>query len=158
MPNTRLNQKKSHREWSIYERIWDYLKQFPQALAVGAAEPPDTSGSAAAALISAGIGCFMMMVTHHLAETSTEREQLVRALGKWIPGSNTQNPLWGSLGTYAGEETMLLVTWVMSWAILHSLYKHKQVKTQTIFTWMFGLFVAATVMCWHPLFPYLPLS
>jgi hypothetical protein len=141
----------------IYSQVWNQLKQFPAGLATGSQQPPATSGTAAAALISAGIGCFTMMVTHHLADTSKEREKFIWSLGKWIPGSDTGDKLWGNIGSYTGKETMLLVGWLVSWVILHNLLKHKQVKTRTIFIWMFGLVVAATAMSWHPMFPYLPL-
>ncbi len=141
----------------IYTQVWNYLKQFPAGLAVGSQTAPPTSGPAAAALISAGIGCFTMMVTHHLADTSKEREKFIWGLGKWIPGSDTGDKLWGNIGSYSGKETMLLVGWLVSWIILHKLLKHKQVKTSTIFLWAFGLLVAATAMSWHPIFPYLPL-
>ncbi len=141
----------------IYTQTWNYLKQFPAGLARGSGKPPATSGGAAAALISAGIGCFTMMVTHHLADTSKEREKFIWGLGKWIPGSDTGDKLWGNIGSYTGKETMLLVGWLVSWVILYNLLKQKQVKTRTIFMWGFGLLVAATAMCWHPMFPYLPL-
>ena len=74
----------------IYGKIWATLKQFPAGLATGSRKPPATSGTAAAALISAGIGCFTMMVTHHLADTSKEREKFIWGLGKWIPGSEPE--------------------------------------------------------------------
>jgi hypothetical protein len=142
----------------IYGKAWAKLKQFPASLATGSKHPPATSGSAAAALISAGIGCLTMMVTHHLAETSTVRDRFIWGLGKWIPGSETGDKSWGNIGSYTGKETMLLVGWLLSWLILHNLLKHQQVKTSTIFLWAFGLFVAATVMSWQPIFPYLPLT
>jgi hypothetical protein len=141
----------------IYSKIWNYLKQFPSALAQGSSQPPATSGRAAAAFISAGIGCFTMMFAHHLADTSKEREKFIWGLGKWIPGSDTGDKLWGNIGSYSGKETILLIGWLVSWAILHNLLKHQQVSTRTIFIWMFGSIVAATVMSWHPIFPYLPL-
>jgi hypothetical protein len=141
----------------IYGAIWNYLKQFPAGLAKGASQPPATSGQAAAAFISAGIGCFSMMFAHHLADTSKEREKFIWGLGKWIPGSDTGDKLWGNIGSYSGKETILLIGWLVSWAILYYLLKHKQVSTRTMFIWMFGLLVAATVMSWHPIFPYLPL-
>ncbi|WP_309731148.1 hypothetical protein [Chamaesiphon sp. OTE_75_metabat_556] len=142
---------------ATYEKVWHRLQHFPTILAIGSKRPPGTSGSAAAALISVGIGCFMMMVTHHFAETSIEIDSFILGLGKWIPGSNTGNKLWGTIGSYAGKETMLLVSWLVSWFVLQNLLKHKQVKTKTIFMWTFGLIVAATVMTWQPLFLYLPL-
>ncbi len=141
----------------IYGRVWATLKQFPAGLATGSDKPPATSGPAAAALISAGIGCFTMMVSHHLADTSKEREKFIWGLGKWIPGSDTGDKLWGNIGSYSGKETMLLVGWLVSWIVLHNLLKNKQVKTRTIFLWAFGSIVAATAMSWHPMFPYLPL-
>jgi hypothetical protein len=154
---TNTHSKKVPLNTPIYGKVWATLKQFPAGLAKGSNKPPATSGTAAAALISAGIGCFTMMVTHHLADTSKEREKFIWGLGKWIPGSDTGDKLWGNIGSYTGKETMLLVGWLVSWIILHNLLKHKQVKTSTIFLWSFGLFVAAAVMSWHPMFPYLPL-
>ncbi len=141
-----------------YTQFWNWLKKFPAVLATGASTPPQTSGAAAAALISAAIGTVTMMVTHHLAHTSPVREQFIQRLGNWIPGSTNTDPVVGNIGSYAGKETMLLVGWLVSWLILHSLLKHRQVHPRTIFFGTFGLLVAAIVMCWHPLFPYLPLQ
>ena len=142
---TDTRSKKLSATTPIYGKVWTTLKRFPTGLAKGSNHPPATSGPAAAALISAGIGCFTMMVTHHLADTSKATEKFIWGLGKWIPGSDT------------GKETMLLVSWLVSWMILHNLLKNKQVKTSTIFLWAFGLIVSAAVMSWHPMFPYLPL-
>ena len=152
-----LSRKKSAVNEPFYGKMWTNLKRFPNGLADGAETPPKYSGPAAAAVISAAIGCFTMMVTHHLADTSKEREKFIWGLGKWIPGSDTGDKLWGNIGSYTGKETMLLVGWLVSWIVLHNLLKHKQVKTSTIFLWAFGLLVAATAMSWHPIFPYLPL-
>jgi hypothetical protein len=140
-----------------YTRFWNWCKQFPAILATGSSTPPDTAGIAAAALISAAIGALMMMVTHHLADTSVDRERSIEWLGSWMPGSQSTDPVTGNIGSYAGKETMLLVCWLVSWVILHDLLQYRQVSTRTIFFGTFGLLVAAIVMCWHPLFPYLPL-
>ncbi|OCR01190.1 hypothetical protein BCD67_17670 [Oscillatoriales cyanobacterium USR001] len=141
----------------IYTSIWNKLKQFPNGLSKGSQQPPITSGPAAAALISASFGCFLMMVTHHLSDTSPAREKIVWAIGSWIPGSHNPNPIWGNIGSYSGKETMLLVGWLVSWPILYFVWKNKRVKSRTIFFWLFTLLIAATAMSWHPLFPYLPL-
>lgn len=141
----------------IYGLIWRELKHFPKGLAAGSQNPPIGSGPAAAALISAGFGCFLMMVVHHLSDTSKAREKIVWALGSWIPGSRNESELWGNIGSYTGKETVLLLGWLVSWLLLHFLWKNKNIKSRTIFFWMFAFFVAATAMSWHPLFPYLPL-
>lgn len=142
----------------LYTLIWNQLKRFPKILSAGSKTAPTTSGSAAAALISAAIGCFVMMVTHHLSDTSKAREKIVWAIGSWIPGSHNPSELWGNIGSYTGKETMLLIGWFISWAILYVLWRKKNIKSRTIFFWLFSLLIAATAMSWHPLFPYLPLT
>jgi hypothetical protein len=144
----------------IYARIWQQIRQFPKGLAAGSNDAPATSGPAAAALISSSIGAFTMMVTHHLsdADTSKATEKFVHSLGFWIPGSANPNPIEGNIGSYTGKETMLLVGWVVSWVILYLLLRNTQVRPRTIFFCTFVLLVASIAMCWHPLFPYLPLQ
>ena len=141
-----------------YSQIWNWLKQFPKGLYEGSKNPPTTSGSAAAFLISGGIGAVTMMIAHHLSDTSKARETVLKDLGSWIPGSVSIDPMWGNIGSYAGKETMMLLGWLISLAILYPLLRNKQVKPRTIFFWMFSLFTLATAMSWHPLFPYLPLQ
>jgi hypothetical protein len=53
---------------------------------------------------------------------------------------------------------MLLVGCPIRWLILHALGKNKNLKSRTIFGWMFALLVASTAIGWHPIFPYLPLT
>jgi hypothetical protein len=144
----------------FYSRTWNQLKSFPNGLAEGAKNPPNTSGSAAAALISAGIGCVTMMISHHFSDGDKSKtvENWLWTLGSWIPGSHNPSKLWGNIGSYTGKETMLLIGWLSSWLVLSLLWKNKQIKSRTIFFWMFVLFIAATVMSWHPIFPYLPLT
>jgi hypothetical protein len=141
----------------VYGKVWRRAKQFPQALARGSAATPPVSGLAAAAFTSAGIGAFCMMVAHHLSDTSKEREAFLKILGNWIPGANNPDKMWGNIGSYAGKETVLLMGWIVSWIILHQLWRRKQIKANTVFFYFFLLFIAATAMSWHPLFPYLPL-
>lgn len=142
----------------FYIQLWVGLQQFPKTLHKGSQNPPVTSGPAAAFLISAGIGPVVMMMSHHLAETSKGFEATLRTLGSWIPGSVNPSPLWGNIGSYAGKETMLLIGWLLSLAILYPTLKNKHVKPRTLLFWMFILFTLATVMAWHPLFFYLPLQ
>jgi hypothetical protein len=144
----------------FYGQMWSWLKQFPKGLAQGSDNPPQVSGSAAAAVISAGIGCVTMMITHHFsdADKSKATEKIVHSLGSWIPGSRNPDPMWGNIGSYTGKETMLLVGWLVSWLVLSYLWRNKNIKAKTMLFWFFTLLIAATAMSWHPLFFYLPLT
>ncbi|MER3436080.1 MAG: hypothetical protein C4288_22615 [Leptolyngbya sp. ERB_1_1] len=153
-----MTQADSDQSLPSYSRAWNRLKRFPGGLHKGASRPYTSSGAAAAAFISAGIGSVIMMIVHHLSDTSKERENMVKAIGNWIPGSVNPDPLWGNIGSYAGKETFLLIGWLSSWAVLHLLLKNRQVRPRTLFLWMLSLLTLATAMAWHPLFPYLPLQ
>jgi hypothetical protein len=153
-----MTQESSRMHSPIYTRIWNGLKQFPQGLYEGSKHPPSHSGGAAAFLISGGIGAVVMMIAHHLSDTSKARETFLKGLGSWIPGSVSADPLWGNIGSYAGKETVMLIAWLGSLAILYPLLRHRDVRPRTIFFWMFSLYTLAAAMSWHPLFPYLPLQ
>jgi hypothetical protein len=142
----------------IYVRLWNWFKQFPGALNQGSKTAPSTSGPAAAALLSGGIGAVLMMATHHFAELSKANNQLVIAMGSWIPGAINPDPMWGNLENYAGKEMMFFIGWLVSWPILSLLLKNRQLKPRTIFVGLFGLFSLAASMAWHPMFPYLTLK
>jgi hypothetical protein len=141
----------------FYAQIWHGLKRFPNGLYAGSRNPPKTTGEAAAFLISSGIGAVAMMVSHHLSDTDTGREEFLKILGSWMPGSTNPDPMWGNIGSYAGKETILLIGWLGSLLILYPLLRHRAVKPRTIFFWLFSLYTLAAAMCWHPLFPYLKL-
>jgi hypothetical protein len=142
----------------IHVRLWNWFKQFPGALNQGSKVSPPTSGPAAAALFSGGIGAVLMMATHHFAELSKANNKLVIAMGSWIPGAMNPDPMWGNLENYAGKEMMFFIGWLVSWPILSFLLKNRQLKPRTIFVGLFGLFSLATAMAWHPMFPYLSLK
>lgn len=140
-----------------YARLGELLRNFPQGLARGAQTPPQNSGAAAAALVSAALACFVMMVNQHFTSIFKAWNEIIWDLGGWIPGSRNPDPLYGEIGSYSGKETVLLLTWLVSWFILSRLWRDREIKGGTIFSCLFFLLVAATVMNWHPLFPYLPL-
>lgn len=145
------------RHLPAYVKIWNQFKRFPQVLSEGSQSPPKTSGSAAAALVSASFSCFLLMVNQHAASISKAWNEIVWTMGSWIPGSHNPDPIYGEIGSYSGKETVMLVGWLASWFLLSKLWKHQQIRFSAIFFCLFGFLVAATVMNWHPLFPYLPL-
>lgn len=140
-----------------YIRLGNKFKNFPQALARGSSHPPATSGAAAAALVSAAFACFVMMVNQHITSIIPAWNEIIWNFGDWIPGSRNSDPLYGEIGSYSGKETVLLVTWLAGWLLLLLFWSEREIKGSTVFFCLFFLLVAATVMNWHPLFPYLPL-
>lgn len=140
-----------------YARLGNHLRNFPLGLAKGAKNPPNSSGEAAAALISAAFACFVMMVNQHFTSIFKVWNEIIWNLGGWIPGSRNPDPLYGEIGSYSGKETVLLITWLVSWVVLARLWRDREIKSRTIFSCLLFFLVAATVMNWHPLFPYLPL-
>ena len=157
MSDTSLNRGNEKANEPIYSRLWEGLKRFPKVLAEGSPTPTKFSGPAAAALISASFGAFLMMIFHHFAETSESFDRMLCQIGSWMPGSQNPNKMYGAIGSYSGKQTILLIGWLGSWFVLHLLWRKKNIKPSTMFFLMFFFFVAATVMNWHPLFPYLPL-
>ncbi len=145
---------------SWYGHTWAKLKQFPATIAKGSDQAPAYSGEAAAAFMSAAIGAVTMMVTHHLSDADHSKtiDNALKILGNWIPGANNPDKLWGNIGSYTGKETMLLIGWLVSWVILHFLWRDRQIKPRTLFIGLIALMTLATAMSWHPLFPYLPLT
>jgi hypothetical protein len=143
----------------VYSRAWNGLKQFPGFLSKGSDRAPEKSGMAAAALISGGVGAVLMMISHHIADVNKDFQTVLhKTIGAWMPGAVNPDPMWGNIGSYAGKETVMLVGWLVSWAILHLWLKDKQVRSRTMFFWLISLYTIATAMSWHPLFPYLPLQ
>lgn len=146
---------KSHRP--IYVRAWNALRNFPCGLAQGAKTAPEHNGPAFAALISGGIGSLVMMIFNHFSDTNKEFEAFVWSLGSWMPGSKTGDKTYGEIGSYSGKMTVMLVAWLVSWAVLGYVLRNRSISPRVMFTTLMAVFVAATVMCWYPLFPYLPL-
>lgn len=141
----------------LYGKLWRQVKQSPRRLALGSQAPPTVSGPAAAALISAAFSCFLLMVNQHLTSVFKSWNAIVWSLGSWIPGSYNSDPLYGEIGSYSGKETVMLVGWLVSWLVLGKLWRHRQIQARTMFFWLLAFVVSATVMNWHPIFPYLPL-
>ncbi|MEM9772349.1 MAG: hypothetical protein AAF889_12270 [Cyanobacteria bacterium P01_D01_bin.73] len=141
----------------IYVRAWNGLKQFPKGLANGSANPPNSSGPAAAALVSASFSCLALMINQHFCNIFERWDQIIWKLGSWIPGTYNDDPIQGQIGSYSGKETVMLLAWIATWIGLSLLWKNRNVPFKVIFFCLFTFITAATVMSWHPLFPYMPL-
>jgi hypothetical protein len=80
------------------------------------------TGPAVAATLSAILGFYTLMFTHHVSRLTKSLDQYIHAFGYWIPGSQGSGPD-GSIGSYSGKETLALMVWFGSWLIFHFLWK-----------------------------------
>jgi hypothetical protein len=71
------------------------------------------NGPAAAAILAAGIGSLALGLLTTLA-------------GAFAPLANGLN-FYGPTGPLSGETTMTVVIWLVAWAVLHNLWKDRQV-------------------------------
>jgi hypothetical protein len=95
-------------------------------------------GSAAAALIAAGIGCFVLGLFTTLNEVSSTLSD----------GLNW----WNSVGPLSGKTALGVFAWIISWAILWPLYRNKRRSLWTAFIIMVVLIVIGLVLTFPPFF------
>lgn len=81
------------------------------------AAPPN--GAAAAAILAAGIGCFVLGLLTTLAAASTA---LNRALA-----------FYGPAGPLSGKTTVAVLLWLIAWAVLHRWWRARQVNFARLF-------------------------
>jgi len=102
------------------------------------------SGPAGAAVLSVGIGLLAMAISNVLAEGSEATKNAIHNLGKlWIPGAQ-------GIGPYSGKETIALVVWLVSWAILHYALRRREVSLTAYGLGFLVLVGLATTMLWPP--------
>ena len=77
-----------------------------------------TEGCAAAAFVAAGIGCFALGVTTCLSESIKAVENAF----------NWYNPV----GALTGKTWIAIFVWVISWAILGSMWKNRTMAVGTV--------------------------
>ena len=103
-----------------------------------------TTGPAAAALISVGLGLLSLGVFHVLSEASTRVKDAMQVLGNaWIPGAQ-------GIGPYSGKETAALLVWLISWAALHALWRRRDASVVLAGTVALVLVGVATTILWPP--------
>lgn len=102
------------------------------------------TGIAAAAILSAALGILALAVSHTLADASKAVETWVHAWGKaWMPGAQ-------GIGPYSGKETLALLTWLISWILLHLALRRKNVSLTISGVLFLAIVGAATTLLWPP--------
>ncbi len=102
------------------------------------------TGIAAAAILSAALGILALAVSHTLADVSKAVETWVHAWGKaWMPGAQ-------GIGPYSGKETLALLTWLISWILLHLALRRKNVDLTVSGMLFLAIVGVATTLLWPP--------
>ncbi|MEQ1637455.1 MAG: hypothetical protein ABL903_12250 [Methylococcales bacterium] len=110
---------------------------------------PIVSGPLIAATLSPVLGFYTLMISHHVSRVSNALDKLVHAYGYWIPGSLGNGPD-GSIGSYAGKETLALIVWLFSWAIFHFLWRKQEIPVNRWIPIFLGSLGFVTLCLFHP--------
>jgi hypothetical protein len=110
--------------------------------------PRRATGEAVAALMAAMIGMLTLAVVNQFTAISPGFNAWVHSVGKlWMPGA-------AGIGPYSGKETLSLVGWLVSWAVLHPALRTREL---TLSRWLIAFLVGvglATTLIWPPVFEY----
>jgi hypothetical protein len=111
----------------------------PELGPLNLADKPD--GPGAAAMISAGIGIFVLGLLTTLAVISAG----VKSFLLWWE--------WGQgVGPLAGKATIAVIVWLVSWFILDRMWRKKDVELKTAFYIGFTLGVLGAIGTFPPFF------
>jgi hypothetical protein len=111
-------------------------------------KPIKPTGEAIAALMSPMLGLFVFSIVSLMWEATRwdptrDFSPLLLKIGAWIPYST-------AIGPYSGRETILLLTWGVSWLILHAILRKKELR---ILPWAIAFLVGialSTLLLWAP--------
>lgn len=104
-------------------------------------QPPATmtpTGPAAAAVIAAGIGCFLIGVMTTLAEVSA-------GLGSFLTWNKGVGPL-------SGKTSIGVIGFFVAWLILSRMWGKKDIAFSTIYLWTAILLIAGLLLTFPPFF------
>ena len=109
----------------------------------------DRNGAYVAAVLAAAFGLLVLSLVQLGTEMSDGFKDTVFSIGKaWIPNAQ-------GIGPYSGKETLMLVAWLGSWALLHFALREKILNVRVWFgTSMVVLFVA-TILMWPPVWHWI---
>ena len=101
-------------------------------------------GMAQAAMLAAMIGVLTLALVNIGTEISKAFKEWVWDLGKlWIPGAQ-------GIGPYSGKETLMLISWLGSWALLHAILKNRELSNHLVVVLFLTGIGVATTLLWPP--------
>jgi len=103
------------------------------------------SGAALAATLSASLGVLALGVAQVLSEVSGTFKTAMQSLGNlWMPGAT-------GIGPYSGKETVALLVWLGSWALLHFIWRKRELAVGRVGIVALVLVGVATTILWPPI-------
>ena len=124
-----------------------------RSITVGAATAAETrprrpTGEAVAALLAAGIAMLTLALVNQLTAGSPAFNNWVHSIGKlWRPGA-------AGIGPYSGKETLSVVAWLVSWAILHPVLRARELALSRWLVVFLVMVAVATTFIWPPVFEH----
>ena len=103
-------------------------------------------GAAQAAILSIMVGVLTLAFINLGTEVSDGFKETIHQLGKlWMPGAE-------GIGPYSGKETLSLLAWLISWALLHILLRKRELNHRLVLViFLFGVALATTLI-WPPVY------
>jgi hypothetical protein len=106
------------------------------------------TGEAVAALLGAAIGMLTLAFVNLATGASDAFNAWVHGIGKlWMPGAQ-------GIGPYSGKETLSVIAWLVSWAILHPALKARELALARWLVVFLVMVAVATTFIWPPVFEY----
>lgn len=103
-----------------------------------AARELESSGPAAAVVLSAGIGTFAL--------------GLVVALASAMPAFAKALDLWSPTGPLSGKTSVSVGAWALSWGVLHMMWRRTIVAFSRVWRWALALVVLGLVLTFPPVY------
>ena len=102
------------------------------------------SGPALAAVLAASLGVLALAMAHVMSEVFVSCKTTMQSLGNlWMPGA-------AGIGPYSGKETVALLVWLGSWALLHVVWKRRELSVGRVGAVALILVGVATTLVWPP--------
>ena len=106
------------------------------------------TGEAVAALLAAGIAMLTLALVNQITAGSPAFNTWVHGIGKlWMPGA-------AGIGPYSGKETLSVVAWLVSWAILHPALRARELALSRWLVVFLVMVAIATTFIWPPVFEH----
>ncbi len=109
-------------------------------------------GPAIAAFMSAALGLFAMAIANLTQEAVPGLYDTLVALGSWIPYVPDSSLYYADMrpSPLSGNETLLVVVWLGSWAMLHYAFRKKDFSVPPWTILLVLLIFTSALACWPP--------